>query len=120
MQRKKRLRMQQQLKTFATEDLLRFISKAIVVMFRDPSRIKQIGREYHLLKREMGIRGFIVDRFFTPFGMGLGIIPNDTIQLAIPDHRAMGPVTMLIPSVDTILSFPLPTDLPQHGYLTHS
>jgi hypothetical protein len=119
MNRKTRLTLRMKAKDFSFEGLVKTMSRYIVLLITQPNhpKIKQRMRELIILRQEMKVRGFDL----LPHVMGMGIVmevlPNDPILLALPDHKAMGPVVMDIPSIDTILSYPLPSDLPQHGYI---
>ena len=84
----------------------------------DPRTMTRI-RELSMFRYELHQRGFRMNKIPMPFGYIFELVPNDPILLAMPDHKAMGDVTMTIPSVDSIINGPTALDLPAHGYLAH-
>lgn len=119
MDRKIKLTLKMRARELDMESIVTYITKTLALLVTQPKslRFKSRCQEIHILKRELQTRGFIVFKHVTPFGMAIAILGSEPIALALPDHKAMSPCSMEIPSITTILSLPLPSDLPKHGYL---
>jgi hypothetical protein len=76
----------------------------------DPA-IKQAKKDFDLFHAELKKKGYTFDYVDCP---------HHGKELAFKkyDYLAHSPCKMKVPSISALLSMPLPTDLPKHGYLT--
>ncbi len=101
------------LKTLHTQELQRGILNGILLSAFAPDfhTLRAVVEEMSLLKRELKARGIKTVKEDTPSGLRLRFEKAE-------DTFAKQPVKMIIPTITELLSMPLPTDLPPHGYLT--
>jgi hypothetical protein len=77
----------------------------------DSPSVKQAKKDFDLCHKELMKKGYTYEEVDCP---------HHGKELAFKkyDYLAHSPCKMKVPSLSAILSMPLPSDLPKHGYLT--
>lgn len=92
---------------------LGFTSLSIASIMSNKKKFVGIGKELYLLQQELKQRGIALKKVKDEEGVNMSFVPYTK-----PDLHAKADVTMTIPTFSELMSMPLPTDLPKHGYLT--